>query len=104
MIKTKCSTLEGFTEELSSAICANENTRHNNMAMIAALSVMEMPQILNKQSMFSATIAYRKVLKVLCKVRLGVRENVGSHSLTLTYDRFNAVVKVTKQYLVTINS
>lgn len=104
MIKAKCSTLEGFTEELSEAICDNENNRHNNMAMIAALSVKEIPQILNQQSMFSATIAYRKVLKVLCKVKLGVRENTGSHALTLTYDRFNSVVKVAKQYLVTINS
>lgn len=104
---TEITTLEEFSKLLSQAVCANRNSRLNNMAMLRALNSKSMPEILNQAAMFEATIAYQGVLKILTQAKLGTPskdENALSSNLILTYDRFQSVLSEVKRYLLIINS
>lgn len=98
-------TLEEFSQLLSAAVCANRNSRINNMAMLRALNAKSMPEILNQSHMVEATVAYQGVLKILTRAKLGIPStNENGDPLILTYDRFQSVLSETKHYLLTINS
>lgn len=104
-------TLEEFSQLLSTAVCANRNSRINNMTMLRALNAKSMPEILNQAHMVEATVAYQGVLKVLTRAKLGLEDYMlqdgemrPDQPLILTYDRFQTVLSETKRYLLTINS
>lgn len=99
--------LVSFANAMATAVCAQPNTRHNNMAMLRALNAKSMPIMVNQKKEAEASQAYMAVLAVITKAELTVipdGEPEDITNLVLTYDRFKETLSVTKNYLLIVNS
>jgi len=65
-----------------------------------------MPEILNKEHMRQATLAYKGVLDVICRAELGTLSKGLDPMMdpTLTYERFQAALSEVKKHLLILNS
>jgi len=103
---TEITTLPGFADALSKSVCANPNTRLNNMCMLRALNNQSMPEIMDHEKEIEAKLAYQRVQVVINRAEIGTLDPTidPREDTTLTYDRFTAVMSEIKHHLLTVNS
>lgn len=103
---TEITTLRGFADALMQGVCANPNTRLNNMAMLRALNNQSAPEIVDREKEIEAKLAYQRVQVVMNRAEIGTLDPAldPKDDPVLTHDRFVAVLTEAKIHLLTANS